>query len=139
MKSSSIKLSKLELLLSLSIVAFIGGPIGYRVYQICNVVPGESGIETSVVRMAYSKTDGLILKELVAVEEDVNVEQPQAIMDFSNRQFTRINLSDFQILSQDHNETFTNITDAEMKPVYSFKENILLFSGVDASLKRNRN
>ena len=137
MKSSGFRLNKLELLLSLAVVSFIGGPIGYRVYQIYNTFPRDAETHSFVVRVASAKTDGLKLAEYVVVsQEDLAagdmVMEPTTI-DFNSRLLSRLNLCNMQIFPDNADEIIP-FNRAEIKPMYSFRENILLFVGKDSSI-----
>ncbi len=142
MRSGSLKLNKLELLLSLAVVSFIGGPIGYRVYQICNTFSHDSETRATVVRISSSKTDNLALSEYVVInQEDISENEcfeasvPQLI-DFTGRSFSRLSLCNLQILPAEDSDMLVPFENSEIRPFYPFKENILMFSGLDSSVSK---
>ena len=137
--SGSLKLSKLELLLSVAVVSLISGPIGYRVYQIYHTYSPDNDLKSSVVRVVSAQSDTLPLAEYTFIrsDDDPDVEGVAipSVIDFNSRHFSRLSLYDIRILPPENGEELIHFNFHEIKPLYSFKENILLFSGLDNALR----
>ena len=134
MKVTGLKLSKFELMLTLSIVLLIGGPISYRFYQIYNLFANDSTEATQTVRVALSMNKSFSLQEYVpvAVEPCSETSTANIPTDWSSRLFSRLSLQDFTVQLTDNNDELINVTfDSGITPMYSFNENILLFGKPD--------
>ncbi|MDD3118646.1 MAG: hypothetical protein PHQ27_05680 [Victivallales bacterium] len=136
------KLNKLELFLTVVVAALIGGPITYRAYQLYHSYSPATISPPVTVQVVPTAPEDLSLIRYAVTNRNNRRKDDQdeaetaipTVIDFKNRRPAQLTLYDIST-SLSRNNELISIVPEKIEPLYSFRDNILLFRSPDPALQ----
>ncbi|MBN2641436.1 MAG: hypothetical protein JXR78_07280 [Victivallales bacterium] len=128
MKDKKIRLSKLEVLLSLSVILIIGIPFYLKIQDVLRDIRMRRYDDevVTVVRVAGANTGALSLKKYNVVDYR-HKSHPVPNVNLSNETLSQLKIQKVRFI--DEEENLVEMSDLHPEPLYSFNKNILLITG----------
>lgn len=128
MKDKKIRLSKLEVLLSLSVILIIGIPFYLKIQDVLRDIRMRRYDDEviTVVRVAGANTGALSLRKYNVVSHNYKSPATPAI-NLSNETLSQLKIQTVRFI--DEEESLVEMSGLRPEPLYSFNKNILLITG----------